>query len=271
MALLREDSLDQGTKYLNMESEGINSLYEHRLDHPVDQAALPILLAGQMQPQPESDINFSAALLANINCAVIATDIESKITYWNRYAETLYQWVASEVTGKNIYDVTLAEEAGQQAQEIIEQLLRVGCWKGEFFARRRDGSKFWIEATISPLKDYKGEVKGFVGVFVDATERHQIKEALQQSETTTQILFHAIPDAMFSIHKDGRILDFKTAKEVAEELSKSGIVGKTIADLLPEKVSKKAKSYIRKALSTGEMQLFEYQLLRKGKECDFEA
>ncbi|MGA9382920.1 MAG: hypothetical protein WBV73_29515, partial [Phormidium sp.] len=62
-----------------MESEGINSLYEHCLAHPIDQATLPILLAGQVQPQPEMDINFRASLLAHVNCAIIATDIEGKI------------------------------------------------------------------------------------------------------------------------------------------------------------------------------------------------
>ncbi|MFB2936216.1 PAS domain S-box protein [Aerosakkonemataceae cyanobacterium BLCC-F154] len=256
-----------------MESEGINSLYEHRFDRPVDQAqaTLPILWAEQMQPQAEMDLNFRASLLTHINCAIIATNSAGSITYWNRYAEILYQWTALEAKGKNLYELMLAEGVEQQAQEIIEQLLRVGCWKGELFAKKQDGSKFWVEVTISPIKDQKGEVKGFVGVFSDATERHQVKEALRQSETTTEILFHAIPDAMFCIHKDGTILDFKTAKKVAEELSASGIVGKNISEILPEKFYKQAIYNIKEALATGEIKLFEYALVRKGNNCDFEA
>ncbi|MBE9226529.1 PAS domain S-box protein [Phormidium sp. LEGE 05292] len=254
-----------------MESQRINSLYENCLAHPVDRAALPIILAGQMQPQTEMDIDFPASLLAHINCAVIATDRDGKITYWNRYAETLYQWTTSEVMGQNVYEVILGEETEQQTQEIIEQLLRVGSWKGELFARRRDGSRVWVENTISPIKDDKSQVKGFVGVCFDATERHQVKEALRQSESTTQILFHAIPEAIFFIHKDGTIVDFQPAKQVSEEFSKSGIVSKKFSELLPKTVWQQVMSYVQAALSTGEMQLFEYQLLKKGKNYDFEA
>lgn len=254
-----------------MESQKINSLYENCLAHPVEQAALPIILAGQMQPQTEMDINFPASLLVHINCAVIATDSDSKITYWNRYAETLYQWTASEVMGHNLYELTLGEETEEKAQEIIEQLLRVGCWKGELFAKRRDGSRVWIENTISPIKDDKTQVKGFVVVSFDATERHQVKEALRQSENTTQILFHAIPEAIFFINKDGTILDFQTAKKVNEEFSESGIVGKKFSELLPRTVWQQVMSYVQVALFTGEMQLFEYQLLKESKNYDFEA
>ncbi|WP_084554930.1 PAS domain S-box protein [[Phormidium ambiguum] IAM M-71] len=254
-----------------MESQRINSLYENCLAHPVEQAALPVLLGGQKQSLAEMDNSFGASLLEHINCAVIATDLESRITYWNHYAEILYQWSAAEVKGKNVYEFTLAEDTEQKAQEINEHLIRIGSWKGEFFACKRDGNKIWIEVTISSIKDRAGKVTGFVGVYIDATERHQVKEALQHSETTTNILFNAIPDAMFCINKDGMIIDFKTAKEVAEELLESSIVGKKISEILPEKIYQQAIYNVREALTTGKMQLFEYQLYRKGKTCDFEA
>jgi PAS domain S-box-containing protein len=255
-----------------MESEAINSLYEHHLDHSVDRAALPILLTGQMQPQAEMDVNFRASLLDHIKYAVIATDTDGKITYWNRYAEILYQWSASEVRGKNIYEVTVPEETEQKAQEIIRQVLKLGYWKGELFAKRRDGKKICVEVTNSAIKDHKGEIKGFVEVSVNVTERYQVKESLYESETNAEIEFpDAIPDTMFCLDRDGTILDFKTAKEVAEELSISGIIGKKIADILPEKICQKAIYYIRQAISTGEMQLFEYELRREGRNCDFEA
>jgi PAS domain S-box-containing protein len=186
-----------------METEGFNSLCEHRLAHAVEQAALPILLTGQVQPQAEMDINFPASLLDHINCAVIATDRDSKITYWNRYAETLYQWTASEVKGKNIYEMTLAEETGQQAQEIIEQLLRVGCWQGELFAKRRNGSRLWIEISISPIKDDRGEVKGFVAVSFDAREHHQTKKAqLAKNEDRYRIVSELISDFAYAAKID---------------------------------------------------------------------
>ncbi|MFB2835893.1 PAS domain S-box protein [Floridanema evergladense] len=201
-----------------METEGINSLYENRLNHPIDQAALPIILARQVQPQGEMNIDFPASLLEHINCALIATDKDGTITYWNRYAETLYQWTASEVKGKNIYQITLAEESGQQASAIIEQLLRIGFWKGKLFSRRRDGSRFWIEITISPIKDDKGEVKGFVGVADDTevltitnniTEGKTANEQLAKSEDRYRIVSELISDFAYAAKIDSDS-NFKT-------------------------------------------------------------
>ena len=50
----------------------------------------------------EDQVLFQASLLDQVNNAVITTDLFGNITYWNKFAEILYQWTANEVVGKNI-------------------------------------------------------------------------------------------------------------------------------------------------------------------------
>lgn len=50
--------------------------------------------------------NLEAALLRAIDQAVIATDLDGTIIFWNRFAEELYGWKSEEVLGQNILEVT---------------------------------------------------------------------------------------------------------------------------------------------------------------------
>jgi len=250
-----------------MESERSNSLCESRVSNLADIPTLPILLEGQTQPQGQEQLFFRASLLEHISYAIIATDREGTITYWNRYAETLYQWQAAEVLGKNIDEVTAPAESEKKAKEIIGLVQKAGFWRETLLAKKRDGSQFWVEVTDSVINNAEGEIIGLVRVSVDATERKQVKEALQQSEISNQILLNAIPDAMLYIRQDGMILDFKSAKE----WSNNELIGQNIADILPEKICKRALNHISQAISNDQMQIFEYRLFREGKWHDFEA
>ena len=55
--------------------------------------------------QAEEQIKYHARLLQHINDAVIATDNQFRITAWNRAAEKIYGWIATEVMGRSVDEV----------------------------------------------------------------------------------------------------------------------------------------------------------------------
>src|SRR5215212_6085717 len=65
----------------------------------------------------EDSIRFQAHLLDTVEQAVIATDLEGRILYWNDYAERLYGWPAAEAVGRSVLEVTPDEGEGAQAAE----------------------------------------------------------------------------------------------------------------------------------------------------------
>ena len=85
---------------------------------------------------------FQAQLLDAVEQAVVATDLDGYITYWNRAAQELYGWTADEVLGRNIVAVTPAQTSRQQAEEIMAQLRAGQRWSGEFTVQRKDGRTF---------------------------------------------------------------------------------------------------------------------------------
>ena len=127
----------------------------------------------------EEAIRFQAHLLDTVEQAVIATDLEGKITYWNQYAGTLYGWPAAEAVGRNIMEVTPAETTYEQAAEIMAQLRAGRAWSGEFVVRRRDGTTFPALVTDTPIHDERGAFIGMVGVSIDITDRQKLEAQLR--------------------------------------------------------------------------------------------
>jgi PAS domain S-box-containing protein len=95
--------------------------------------------------------------------AVIATDPQGTVRVWNREAERLYGWPAADVLGRPITDVTVGPEDGEVAARILAGVLRTGGWEGEFFVRRRDGTRFLAFVRDVLLRDRDGRPVGIVG------------------------------------------------------------------------------------------------------------
>jgi PAS domain S-box-containing protein len=132
--------------------------------------------------QSEMAISFQAHLLDTVEQAVIATDLNGVVTYWNRFAETLYGWQAEETVGRNIIEVTPANGSLEQASEIMSRLRRGESWSGEILVRRRDGTAFPAMVTDSPILDEQGKLIGIVGVSIDITEHKRAETALREAD-----------------------------------------------------------------------------------------
>jgi len=126
----------------------------------------------------------NAALDAAANMVVI-TDATGKILYVNRafVATTGYQY--DEVVGRHTRILT----SGEQGREFYEQLwntIRSGrVWEGELLNRRKDGSVYPEQMTITPLLE-GGKISHYVAIKRDITEESKIKTRLQLVETAVQ-------------------------------------------------------------------------------------
>jgi PAS domain S-box-containing protein len=125
--------------------------------------------------------HLQARLLNAVGQAIVATDLEGNITYWNRAAEQLYGWQEAEVLGRNIVNVTPAETSQEQAINIMNRLIEGEHWSGEFIAKRRDGTIFPAIVTNSPITDDKGDIVGIIGVSTDITEQKWMQEVFDDA------------------------------------------------------------------------------------------
>jgi len=124
---------------------------------------------------------FQSRLLSSVGQAIIATDTNGKIIYWNDAAEQLYGWQEAEVLGRSIVDVTPAEPSQEQAAKIMKRLTAGEYWSGEFLAKRRDGTFFPAIVTNAPITNDKGELIGTIGVSTDISEQKWMQEIFNEA------------------------------------------------------------------------------------------
>ena len=96
--------------------------------------------------------------------AVIGTDLQGTVVFWNAGAEALYGWGRDDALGRDIVGVTPSELSRREAEEIMAALRRGIPWSGRFIVRDRDGRRFLAEVTDHPVRDARGDLVGIVGV-----------------------------------------------------------------------------------------------------------
>ena len=96
----------------------------------------------------EARVREQARLLDLAHDAIVVQDLEGKILYWNKGAESIYGWAAAEVLG-----ASLAARLGweQAAYATARQTVQAqGYWEGEISALAKHGRKVLIDAGLDP-------------------------------------------------------------------------------------------------------------------------
>ena len=127
----------------------------------------------------EERVTFQASLLDQVRNAVIATDLEGRIIYWNRFSEVLYQWKAGEVLGQSFEEIIAPPGKSALMKEVMDDTIRYGYREREQIVQRKDGSLFPASYVFSTLSDEQGRRMGFVIVSIDLTERNKVEQDLR--------------------------------------------------------------------------------------------
>lgn len=186
-----------------------------RLEPELDEAGRPLRLVSTVyditeRKNVEAELRFQARLLDTVEQAVIATDLDGRIIYWNAFAEAMYGWAAREAIGRLVFDVTPTDISEAQALDVWAHLERGESWAGEFLAQRRDGEKFWAYVSDSPITDEAGRLIGTIGVSFDITEQIAAREALKESEAHYRTLMEQASDGIVAANGDLRFIAANT-------------------------------------------------------------
>ncbi|QEL20594.1 hybrid sensor histidine kinase/response regulator [Limnoglobus roseus] len=122
-----------------------------------------------------------AQILAGVRDAVVVTDLNGIITYWNAGAEELFGWAAAEVISQP-YDELLPPAAREAARRFAAEQAAGGEWQGEYECPRKDGTRVWIDARVRRFDRPDGSPAGILGVSHDVTPRRRLEEQFRQAQ-----------------------------------------------------------------------------------------
>ncbi|MBI4886940.1 MAG: PAS domain S-box protein [Acidobacteria bacterium] len=124
----------------------------------------------------------SAALNAAAE-AVVITDRAGTIEWVNPAFATLTGYTAQEAFGKNPRDLVRSGKHDRGFYEGLWQtILAGGVWRGEMINRRKDGSLYTEEQSVTPIPDASGTITHFVAMKRDLTEHRQLEAQFRQAQ-----------------------------------------------------------------------------------------
>ncbi len=178
--------------------------YENPDEFDKDDLAMLEFVSGQIgtsieRRRAEDQLRFLSSIPTQVSDGVMVTDLEFRITYVNRAAELTYGYEHDELMGL-IPDTLSAEPSAASIHaEIAETVSSGGIWHGTHINRRRDGTTFDCEMTVSPMTDPGGEPSSYVWILRDITERKRAEKLLHAVNSTALAMTRALtPEQVLS-------------------------------------------------------------------------
>jgi PAS domain S-box-containing protein len=161
----------------------------------------------------------SKALEAAAN-AIVITDVEGKIVWANQAFTRLTGYALEEVKGRNPRLLKSGQHPPSFYQRMWKTILAGAVWHSEIINRRKDGSLYTEEMTITPVHDERGQIVNFIAIKQDITQRKQLEAARNQARAALQQRYQELSLLNRVIIKASSTLDVEEALEVVcEELT----------------------------------------------------
>lgn len=178
-----------------------------------------------------------------LDYAIFMLDTEGCVATWNRGAERIKGYKASEIIGKH-FSIFYPEEdiQSEKPKWELEVAQNIGRFEDEGWRVRKDGSKFWADVIITAIRDKRGRLLGYGKVTRDFTDRKRHEENLARSEELFRLLVEGAADyAIFMMSPEGRITTWNEGAERIKGYKASEIIGRHYSTFFPEEDVKAGK------------------------------
>jgi PAS domain S-box-containing protein len=118
--------------------------------------------------------------------AVVILDPNGKVEYTNSRYQQMTGFSDAEIRGKDTTLLITSPDSTDVFTQMRDSLIDGVVWRGEFTDLRKDGSAYWVLASISPVQDEHGQVVNYVYVAEDITERRKVSEELRRAKEAAE-------------------------------------------------------------------------------------
>ncbi|AZN35838.1 diguanylate cyclase domain-containing protein [Iodobacter ciconiae] len=185
------------------------------------------------------------AILDSAGSAIIVTDLSNTIRLFNRAAEKMLGYQASELIAKETPALfhqapvakALIDEFESELGEKLPDDADVFSIQAKLYIQRdwiyqhRDGHVFPVELTMNVVRNQNDEITGYMGIANDISVRKLAEIKLQQNESHTLAILDSLHDCVLSVGADGLILAANPA--ALKIFSYDNLSGKSLSLLFP--------------------------------------
>jgi len=140
--------------------------------------------------EAEIQLEFQSYILKNVQNPVVVTDLDGKIIYWNEASESTFGYTSEEVEGDSMAIIFPNITEDVLLKILKGQVRRKGSV--EYQCQKKAGPLLWMQISINPQLDYKGDVLGYISVFNDITSIKRVEDELKESLSEKEMLLGEI-------------------------------------------------------------------------------
>ena len=202
-------------------------------------------------------------IFENSTVAIIVTDENENIVFWNKYAESLLVMDAADLHMRPVRSLYPEKEW----RRIGSQNTRRKGMQHHMETRviRKDGGIIDVDLSLSVLKGPDGEVTGSIGVIANVTERKKAEQALRQGEELLRGMTESAATVIYLV-QDGR---FTYVNRVMVEISgytNDELLGMRSTDLIHPEDKEEARAKAIASLKDHSNLPYEFRVLKKDTE-----
>ncbi|HSY49926.1 MAG TPA: PAS domain S-box protein [Thermoanaerobaculia bacterium] len=150
--------------------------------------------------------------------AILITDAEGVILWVNPAFTATTGYTAGEAIGKTPRILKSGLHDAEFYRKFWETIRGGGTWRSEFANRRKDGSIYYDEHTVTPVRGAGGSITHFVGVMHDITERKRAEEELRDAHAQLRELLEHSPAVLYALRVEGEAIIPRLASENVSRL-----------------------------------------------------
>ncbi|BDV01678.1 hypothetical protein TDMWS_17630 [Thermodesulfomicrobium sp. WS] len=165
-------------------------LHQSRLQLAWERQAL--VEANEQLQRSEARTRFLSAAAEQSPVAIVVTDTTGTVLFANAACTRMTGYAASELVGHDVFRL----HSGYSEENVTAMraaLAQGRPWSGELSYRFEDGTVFWGQVMVSPVRDDTGRVTHFVSVHEDISARKKMEAELRQSVEFQQALLESLP------------------------------------------------------------------------------
>jgi len=167
-------------------------------------------------------------LVASItDYAIYMLDTEGHVSSWNAGAQRFKGYEAQDIIGQHFSRFyTEEDKATNLPQRALRAAREEGRFEGEGWRVRKDGTRFWANVVIDPIRTPDGTLVGFAKITRDITERMTAQEALRESEQRFRLLVQGVTDyALYMLSPEGIVTNWNAGAQRIKGYAEPEVVG----------------------------------------------
>lgn len=153
-----------------------------------------------LRKQAEEALLLQSAAFESFIYPVVITDADSVIQWVNPAFTTMTGFSKDESVGKKTSILKSGKHSKEFYKDLWDTVLSGRVWFGELINKRKDGSLYYENDTITPVFDHEGRIVNFIAIKIDITERRKMENDLRESDERWQFALEGSGDGVWDLN-----------------------------------------------------------------------